>query len=199
MAIGVGVAMAGFAFLGPAKTIRGAKIMFIAVLVLMPLTVAFLPVEMIFDASDGKVPPSWLQRVAIWQSAGARLGEGLPFGFGADFAREWKAIAPMIDIPGAPVPMSIMPTHPHNVFVQIWLELGIPGALLMGGFVFVSVGMLERNIKTPIVAAGLMGAFGAVFVSLMLESSIWQVWRLAAIALAGMGVALSYSIDRKSH
>jgi len=57
--------------------------------------------------------------------------------------------------------------------------------------------ILQRaSLPTPNVAA-VIGALAAIIVSVLVEGSLWQVWRLAAMALAGMGIALSYSLHRQ--
>lgn len=192
--VGGGAAIAGL--LAPRMAIRIAGWTLLALLAVTPLIAAMIPVDLIFERGAGVLPTSWLQRLAVWQSVGARIPEGLPFGFGADFAREWKETAPKIFVPGAEQALSLMPTHPHNLFLQIWLETGLPGVILVGLFIFAGFHLLAKHVTAPLVAAGLLGALGAIYVSLMVESSLWQVWRFAAIALAGMGVALSYSINQ---
>ena len=165
----------------------------IAILLLSPLA-AFYPVEAIFASFGDVLPPSWLHRIAVWQSVAARIPEGLPFGFGADFARVWKETAPMIMVPGTTAPLSIMPTHPHNVFLQIWLELGLPGVIAFSVFVYCGMRALQKAEPPIAIVASLMGSAAAILVSFLIEGSLWQVWRLAAIALAGMGAALAYSL-----
>lgn len=167
----------------------------IGLLVLSPLA-AFIPVETIFDAADG-APPSSLHRLAVWRETALRIPEGLPFGFGADYARIWKESAAMVAVPGAARPLSTMPTHPHNLFLQIWLELGFVGVAAMAGFFYFGARVLTAaKLRAPIIAAA-AGAFAAILVSVMVEGSLWQVWRLAAMALAAMGVALAQSLHEK--
>lgn len=194
-AVGIGVAAAGLALISPQRALVLSGWGLIVLLFLSP-AMALLPVEQIFDRFGGDMPPSWLHRIAVWQSVAAHIPEGLPFGYGADYARIWKETAPLIDVPGAPVQLSLMPTHPHNVFLQIWLELGLPGVLLIAAAVYFSMRVLAQANLPTVVIIGAIGALAAIAVSLMVEGSIWQVWRLAAMALAAMGVALSYSLYR---
>lgn len=193
-AIAVGAIAATVALMIPKIAIRVAGAVFLALLLLTP-AMAFLPVEAIFEKFGG-APPSWLHRIAVWQSVAAHIPEGMPFGHGADYARIWKETAPLIDVPGSPVPLSVMPTHPHNVFLQIWLELGLPGVFAAAAFIFFGARLLDKTNLPTAVTVALIGAAGAISVSLLVEGSLWQVWRLAAIALAAMGVALSYSLYR---
>jgi O-antigen ligase len=160
---------------------------------LAPLA-ALLPVDAIFQSAGDGLPPSWLHRIAIWQSVATKIPGGLPFGYGADFARAWQETAPLINVPGAGAPLELMPTHPHNFFLQIWLELGLPGVLSFTAFVYCGMKVLKNTNPPAAVLASVVGAIAAIAVSMSVEGSLWQVWRLAAMALAGMGAALAYSL-----
>ena len=194
-AIIVGLAVASFTAIRPRLAILIVGTFILAALLSAPL-LGLLPVAYIFEQFGDVLPSSWLHRIAIWQAAGAQIMEGLPFGFGADYARIWKESAGTIDVPGSRYPLLLMPTHPHSVFLQIWLELGVPGVIAIAAFIFLGLRrLLDSNLSTA-VTAGMTGAAAAVTVSFMVEGSIWQVWRHGAIALAAMGVALSYSLYR---
>ncbi|HWD59624.1 MAG TPA: O-antigen ligase family protein [Stellaceae bacterium] len=67
-------------------------------------------------------------RLAIWSFVGGRIAEKPAFGWGLDSSRA---------IPGGdrPIPegypwQTLLPLHPHNAPLQLWLELGVPGAVL---------------------------------------------------------------------
>ena len=184
-----------FALIAPKRAPVAIAFGIIAVLAAAPLY-AFLPVDAILANFSGEAPPSWLHRVVIWQSVAARIPEGLPFGHGADFARIWGETAPMIEIAGAGQPLSTIPTHPHNIFLQIWLELGLPGVLSLAAALYFGAKALQKSAPPRAVTVGAAGAAGVIVSSFLVEGSLWQVWRLAAIALAGMGVALSLSLYR---
>lgn len=194
-ALAVGGVMAGLALAMPRRALQFCGWLLLILLFGAPL-MAFLPVEAIFAQFGGVAPPSWLHRVAVWQSVSAHIPEAMPFGAGADYARIWKETAPMIDVPGAATPLSLMPTHPHNVFLQIWLELGLVGVISMAAFIFCGLRALTQVNPRNGVAVAVSGALGAIAVSMFVEGSLWQVWRLAAMALAAMGAALVYSLYR---
>lgn len=194
-AVSAGALAAGFALAAPRAMLAACGWLFLALLFAAPLA-AFLPVEALFERLNGAAPSSWLHRIAVWQATAASLPEGMPFGFGADYARILKETAPMIMVPGEAAPLSLMPTHPHNVFLQIWLELGLVGVLAVAAFVFFGMRILARASLPNGAAVGAAGAAAAIAVSMTVEGSLWQVWRLAAMALAAMGVALTYSLYR---
>jgi len=204
VAIAAGLAGVIFTFKAPMTTFLIAWAGLILLLLLTPLAASLLPVDAIFASVEANAPEwaqgsftTWYHRLAIWDSAAARIADGMPFGFGADYARIWTESAPHVAVPGAPAPLSVMPLHPHNVILQIWLELGLPGVISLGlFFYFGGVALRHASLPTPIIAVA-VGALAAVVVSLMVEGSLWQVWRLAAMALAAMGVALSYSLHQQ--
>jgi O-antigen ligase len=65
--------------------------------------------------------PSWGARIDIWSFATDKALEKPLWGWGFESARNF---APII------------PDHPHNMSLQAWLELGIPGLVLLGLFWF---------------------------------------------------------------
>lgn len=194
VAIAAGLLAMSLAVKAPKTALLALGWALIVATLLAPLA-ALLPVNEIFAYfENGGMQSSWLHRIAVWQSVAARIPEGLPFGFGADFARIWKEAAPMISIPGAAEPLSLMPTHPHNVYLQIWLELGLPGVISFTAFIYCGMKVLQRADLHRVIVAALAGIIAAIGVSMAIEGSLWQVWRIAAMALAGMGAALAHSL-----
>ena len=131
---------------------------------LSPLA-AWLPVEAIIASHGDALPPSWAQRLYAWRAAAQAGFECMPFGCGADAARALHATGAVVDIPGSAIPLSIMPIHPHNIFLQIWMELGAAGLGLFGIAIFGGGLALIRASLPAAVAAGAAGAIGAVLVS----------------------------------
>ncbi|MEO1135134.1 MAG: O-antigen ligase family protein [Pseudomonadota bacterium] len=203
LAISIGFAAALLALAVRRRAIQIAGWGGIALLLGMPVIAALLPVAAIFNWAGGLSPEmqsvlsSSLHRLAVWKATSAEIWACLPFGCGADYARAMKETAPLIEVPGAAASLSLMPTHPHNVFMQIWLELGLPGVLAMSGFLFFGMRMLVRARLSRAVSAASVGAFAAILVSVMTEGSLWQVWRLAAMALAASGVALAHALEKR--
>ncbi len=84
-------------------------------------------------ALQAHLPPSWAARVEIWSYTVNRALEKPLFGWGYEAARRF---APVI------------PDHPHNMSLQAWLELGIPGLLLLAAFWFaVFWGLAPQNAE----------------------------------------------------
>ncbi len=168
---------------------------FLAGLFLSPIVAASAPISAL--VSDGDLPASWSQRLILWQVAAARaLGDCFPGGCGADFARAWHAQGGLIDVVGFPLPLPLIPIHPHNVFIQIWLELGLPGVMFFAVALTAGAAAIFRSNIDRLSLAAMIAAASVSFISVMLEASLWQVWRLAVFALAAFGCAVSYSINK---
>lgn len=176
----------------------------IVMLVATPVVAAMLPVDAVFSYVEANASAemqdalsSSLHRIAIWKASGVEVFSGLPFGYGADYARIWKETAPMVSVPGAAFPLSVIPNHSHNVFLQVWLELGLPGVLALSLFFYFGMKVMMRSSFSRTVGAASVGAFVAILISVLVEGSLWQVWRLAAMALAASGVALTHTLEKR--
>lgn len=66
-----------------------------------------------------------------------------------------------------------MTVHPHNNFVQIWIDLGVPGILLVTALGWLAVGWIARQPSTAERAC----ATGACLSSLAVASTAYGVWQ----------------------
>ncbi|MBB5517777.1 O-antigen ligase family protein [Amphiplicatus metriothermophilus] len=197
-ALAAGALAAALALAAPRRVLGGLFWLALGLLAAAPLLAAALPAEALATGAFGELPLSWLQRLFIWRAAGGLALDCLPWGCGADFARAYSAAGATVSLPGAEGPVPLLPIHPHSVFLQIWLELGLPGAALFGVVLIAGFALLARADPAPPLAAALAGAAAAVLVSAAIEASLWQVWRLAAVGFAGIGVMLTKCIhDRR--
>jgi O-antigen ligase len=117
---------------------------------------------------------SWLQRLGYWSKAVEWIwARPLP-GWGLDASR---AFGPGIQL------------HPHNAPLQVWMELGLIGAVA-AAIVWASIfSGLSRPVRTPAAAAAAAAAtaylvFGAV------SFGVWQEWWLALGALTALACIL---------
>lgn len=192
-ALVAGAGAALFALFAPRAAIFGLAALGLALLALAPLIFAYAPFPAM--AAETGLPVSWLQRLHIWRAAGEGALDCLPWGCGADYARAVAAEGVTISLPGAPAALPVMPIHPHNVFLQIGLELGLPGVVCAGVAFFSGARLLAgggaENRATAAAAAGLVAC---LLVSAMVEASLWQVWRLSAAGLGALGIAISIKV-----
>jgi O-antigen ligase len=112
-------------------------------------------------------------RLLIWSFAGDRIAERPLTGWGLDSSRA---------IPGGDEPIrpgeTWMPLHPHNAALQVWLELGAPGAVLFALLVATIWGTLARVEWPGLFAAAAGGSLTIAFVGCFATYGIWQEWWL---------------------
>lgn len=175
--------------LSPRATVLAAAFVALIALASAPLAAA-LPLEALFAWAPEGTPISWLQRLVIWRTVATEALECLPWGCGAEYARVLGEGLMDDAVPGAGA-LPALPIHPHNLFLEIWLELGIPGVILFGAVIVAgTAALLAARLSRWGVAAAAATAV-AVFVTAMVETSLWQVWRHGAIVIAVLYVALA--------
>ncbi|MDP6352942.1 MAG: O-antigen ligase family protein [Alphaproteobacteria bacterium] len=197
LALGVGVMAATAA--APRATTRVLALVCATAILLAPV----LPHTLIRPAAvialaPGLASPS-VHRLYIWQFAAARIAAHPVRGWGFDASRH---------VTGGDVPigtenqalgadyagMTMMPLHPHNAVLQVWLELGLPGGLLLAALcanLLLAIG--RRSADRPAAAAAAAGVITALMVS-GLSYGAWQNWWLATLWLAA---AISLAIWRR--
>jgi O-antigen ligase len=136
-------------------------------------------------------PNSALVRLMIWKFTSERIMERPLVGWGFDAARR---------IPGGGEPFVLknaagqtlttelnLPLHPHNQILQIWLELGAVGALIVA---LAGAAMIGQTAQLPPPARnGSVALITAVLVFDNLSFGAWQSWWIAAVILVAAAQA----------
>ena len=156
------------------------------VIVAMPLVFLWGEPLTVAEGAVPGLPSSWRHRLAIWQFVAERVAEKPLIGWGLDASRQ---------MPGAGGSIygrhGLLPLHPHNAVMQVWVELGLPGAVLASALVVLVLGRVRRAAAQPHLAALRLAVFVS-FVAIALTSyGLWQNWWLAAGWLAGLVTALA--------
>jgi len=122
-------------------------------------------------------------RAAIWQFVAERIEEKPLLGWGLHASRSMPGAKELV-ARGA----EILPLHPHNGPLQLWLELGAIGAVLGAAL----LAWLARNAASAAQAAALT----AMLVVGSVSFGLWQGWWMAAIWLV-VGLAVGSSAETR--
>jgi len=148
-----------------------------------PLTLPQLADHPLMLRDADTVKTSLAHRFYIWDFAGKRIAERPLLGWGLDAARA---------IPGGKERIRgnqrRLPLHPHDAPLQVWLELGLPGAVLFAAL----LGWLWLRLGTaswpPLHAASAGGSLAAICAILSAGWGIWQEWWLATLGMAAFAI-----------
>lgn len=116
-------------------------------------------------------------RAAIWGFSAERIAEKPLLGWGMHAARAMPHAKETI-ARGA----ELMPLHPHNGPLHVWLEFGLAGALLLAILAW-RLGLATAG--PPLECALRTGMLVAAFVVASISYGLWQGWWMATLWLAG--------------
>jgi O-antigen ligase len=175
----VGLAMALLLYRARRVVAGVAVVVSVIAITAAPLTFARLErLRGLGEMADGfKISAG--HRLLIWSFAGDRIAERPLTGWGLDSSRAIPGGDDLIR-PGE----TWMPLHPHNAALQVWLELGAPGAVLFALVVAVLWGALARVRWPPLFAAAAGASMMIAFVGCFATYGIWQEWWLGTLAFS---------------
>jgi O-antigen ligase len=134
-------------------------------------------IDAVADAARHMKDSVW-HRLQIWSFVGDRIAEKPVLGWGLDSSRA---------IPGGSQPIPdgypgqvMLPLHPHNAPLQLWLELGVPGALLFAAFIAATWLALGKAPWPRLYAAAAGGSLAAALVVALASYGIWQEWLISS-------------------
>ena len=127
------------------------------------------------------LPLPWQERIHIVAFTLDRVAEQPLFGWGFDASRTISAgiVGPFHGNPA-------LPLHPHSLWLQIWLELGLVGVVLALALVGVIVDRISASRSGPMVVATAVATVVSYLVVGNISFGAWQNWWLA-IAWLGLG------------
>ncbi|WP_417467243.1 O-antigen ligase family protein [Maricaulis sp.] len=147
--------------------------------VVLPGLIAAIP-----PALRDFLPLSWVWRLEIWTYVNELIREKPLFGYGLDASRPLNG-----EMELAGLQIERLPLHPHNASLQVWLETGLIGAVLLScALIFLGgrIASAPRLSRDQAVAAAWVLV---TYVCLVLFSyGAWQEWHQAAAALAATAV-----------
>ena len=136
----------------------------------------FLPRGAAPVLAEGVGKASWQARLYIWRFASGLIAHKPLVGHGLDASRAYEPNIPM---------------HPHDAALQLWLELGVPGALLGALFFGWLFYKIARGARQDPAWASAACATGTVYLFIgAISFGVWQEWWIgvgaAAAAACGM-------------
>lgn len=153
-----------------------AAVISIIIIITAPLTFARLEQLPALSESADSVKLSAGHRLLIWSFTGDRIAERPLGGWGLDSSRA---------IPGGEDPIrpgeTWLPLHPHNAPLQLWLELGVPGAVLFAFVIALAWRALAHAGWPPLFFAAAGGSLTIAFVGCFATYGIWQEWWLGTL------------------
>jgi len=176
LAVGLAILVGGLVWIWPRTAPKALALSAASLVLVMPL--AILAVRLL--GLGQHLPESWAQRVGYWTYAMERIAEHPFRGWGLDSSR---AFSPHIVL------------HPHNGALQIWLELGLLGAVaaaLAWAFAFRRLARDQRSL----VASATAGSAAVYLFFGVVSFGVWQEWWLALAALVAVIAALG---DAEEH
>lgn len=148
-------------------------------LIVMPFIMVGV-IEAVPEAWIDRLPLSWQWRLEIWTYASDLIQQKFLIGHGLDASR---AINDTMRLGEHDI--DLLPLHPHNAALQIWLETGLVGVVLLAGTLVACGGRIAGARRlSRIQAVGVAWVFTS-YVSLVFFSyGVWQEWHQGAVALA---------------
>lgn len=157
-----------------------------------PLVPALLPDPL--DAAT-RVPGltmSAAHRILIWKTTARHIRDNPVLGGGFDTARALYGTQDKVkyhypeSIAKEPTTTSYepIPLHPHNAVLQVWLELGLVGAVILLGLLLAVVRAVALGVDDRSKRAGALAMMTTALTVASLSFGAWQSWWLGSILLA---------------
>lgn len=186
IAVVVGAVVYGLALWQPRLTLNIVFIGCTAALILSPFIVSSALNRANLDSVDIEISRNEAQRLAIWEFTSDEIFRRPVLGHGFDSSRVIGARDNQVDGTN----WQALPLHPHNAFLQIWLELGFIGVALTCAVLW----SLWREIRAQALCseetAVYMATFCAVLTIALISFGVWQYWWIALWGLLGGALAL---------
>ncbi|WP_247887269.1 O-antigen ligase family protein [Azospirillum sp. SYSU D00513] len=151
-----------------------------------------LPLVLTLDRLAGLADAPWLfpsarHRVEIWGMAAERALASPLFGHGIDASRSLDPMGALSRF--GTLATSLLPLHPHNAFLQIWLELGAAGAALALALTLLLLGRTRQLAELAQPHA--LALFATALAMASTSYGIWQAWWMCGMLASGLLLALA--------
>lgn len=183
IALTAGLPIGLLIYLSRTRVAHAAALVSAIVITTAPLTFARFGRSPLFTETADAVKSSAGHRLMIWSFAGDRIAEDPIAGWDLDASRS---------IPGGKDPIrpgeTWMPLHPHNTPLQLWLELGAPGAVLFALLVALAWHSLAVAPWWRLYAAAAGASLTIALIACVTTYGIWQEWWLGTLWFSLFGI-----------
>ncbi|HQS84554.1 MAG: hypothetical protein B7Y25_06605 [Alphaproteobacteria bacterium 16-39-46] len=127
--------------------------------------------------------PSWAHRLVIWDFVSDAIKQCPYLGWGLEASRflPSSTIELFLTEETSPLFLNTLPLHPHNAFLQVWLEGGVIGASLLSCFLFFLISFLKKTYFVPKERALIGGTFITFLTPFYVSFGVWQTWWLSTL------------------
>ena len=187
-----GLAAAGLIWLWPRRGLTILAVSAALFAVLLPLPLQQIDRVERIGLNSETLGVSTQHRVQIYNYTATLIGDRPLTGWGFRAARNMSDQAPSFIAAGYDAPFNdgqtLLPLHPHNMALQLWLETGFVGIALFCGALLMGAWRADHS-TLRISQRMLVGATGAfLFVIANLSFGIWQFHWLALMTLSAGAV-----------
>lgn len=191
LAVACAVVAGLLAALGGRPLIRLIGWLVAALILLAPFVAREALTPSVMEAVGKQVSSiSIMHRLVIWRFVGTHALERPLTGWGLDAARVFPENKTKVPVttrscqPPCVGTVEQLPLHAHNMMLQWWLELGLPGALLGAAVLLRLFHIIPRQTSDRLEQSLLVGQLTAAVVIAGLSYGAWQSWWLATFLLA---------------
>jgi exopolysaccharide production protein ExoQ len=172
------------------RAVYGLAALTVITILAAPLIADALPRPDKSVASDTMVPHGVFPRLIIWDYVTDRIAERPLAGWGLNSSRTFSSGADQVELQGPwAVLMEPIPLHPHNAYLQWWLELGLLGAAVGAAtvaWIMLRAGDMAAGLDNAVIGVGVT-VTGLVIAGLSFGA--WQSWWLSTFWVTGAMIA----------
>jgi O-antigen ligase len=197
LALVIGLALALITYIYPKISLRVGAILSAIIIFGFPFALRYMdPVEVIHDNQSLMLKTSYQHRLFILKRTTDLIFEQPWIGHGINAYRYTRDYSKQKDVhvelmkalenkPGSPYDLQTLgqSTHPHNLSLQIWYELGAVGALLYALFISISLWRLSCLTDRRYELSTFMGMYGAIITIAHVSFGAWQTWWLFSVSI----------------
>jgi O-antigen ligase len=186
--LGTALAVGGVVLWQGRRTLQWLALAFVVSVLVMPALRVIDPAPFALlrnAAADHRLtlPGSILHRTYIYDFVLNRIAERPLLGWGLGTSRVLPGGSDRVPDPNLKN-REFLPLHPHNSVLQVWVELGVVGALGFAAIIWLVLTAIRRHAIDRSTAASLTAALTAYMTIGQFAFGIWSSWWIATGILA---------------